>query len=295
MIQREGRILRQGNENEKVRIFRYITKASFDAYSWQLLEMKQRFISQIMSGQATMRDGTDIDDAVLNYAEVKALAVGNPKIKRRVEVSNELNKFRILHNDYCAEREKKRLEMLSIPAKISDWKTRIKNCKKDIAVYEANRGGYEALTYIQQKEIRDRIYTAVIDNRYSSVKVFILNYLGFDIFVPPNMLAAEIKPALASEPDETVKRLKEKHYVQIAGNNTYYLEIESSAGITKRLNNFLDRLGELRAEYEDRLSTLESRLVFLEKELANEEGGYMKEITSLSSELDSLNEELGVV
>ena len=295
MIQREGRILRQGNENEKVRIFRYITKASFDAYSWQLLEMKQRFISQIMSGQATMRDGTDIDDAVLNYAEVKALAVGNPKIKRRVEVSNELNKFRILHNDYCTEREKKRIEKLSIPAKISDWKTRIKNCKKDIALYESNRGGYDAMTYTQQKEIRDRIFNAVVDNRYSSVKVFVLNYLGFDIFVPPNVLATEIRPDATGETEETGKRPKEKHYIQVVGKNTYYLEIESSAGITVRLNNFLGRLGELRAEYEDRLATLESRLVFLENDLANEEGGYLKEINLLSSELDSLNKELGVV
>ena len=86
MVQREGRILRQGNTNEKVHIYRYITKESFDAYSWQLLETKQRFISQILSGMVTERTGVEVDEAVLNYAEVKALAIGNPLIKERVEV-----------------------------------------------------------------------------------------------------------------------------------------------------------------------------------------------------------------
>ena len=293
MIQREGRILRQGNENKAVRVFRYITKASFDAYSWQLLEMKQRFISQIMSGKATMRDGTDIDDAVLNYAEVKALAVGNPKIKRRVEVSNELNKFRILHNDYCAEKEKKRIEKLSLPAKIRDQKERIENCKKDIETFGKTGGGYKEMSYNEQKEIRDRIFDGVQKNKYSPVKVFVLNYLGFDIFVPPNVRATEIVPDLPEE-EESDKRLSKGSDILVVGNNTYYLEIESHAGITKRLNNVLEGLGDLKKKYEDVLATLESRLAFLEEDLANENGGYLKEIRSLSDELDSLNEELGV-
>ena len=89
MVQREGRILRQGNQNKKVDIFRYITEGSFDAYSWQLLETKQRFISELLSGSLTERSGSDIEDTVLNYAEVKALAVGNPLIKERVEKANE--------------------------------------------------------------------------------------------------------------------------------------------------------------------------------------------------------------
>lgn len=90
MTQREGRILRQGNTNPKVQIFRYITEGSFDAYSWQLLETKQRFITALLSGTLSERSAADIYDTVLNYAEVKALAVGNPLVKKRVETANEL-------------------------------------------------------------------------------------------------------------------------------------------------------------------------------------------------------------
>ena len=91
MTQREGRILRQGNTNSKVQIFRYITEGSFDAYSWQLLETKQRFITGLLSGSLTERSGKDIEDTVLDYAEVKALAVGNPLVKERVKTANELS------------------------------------------------------------------------------------------------------------------------------------------------------------------------------------------------------------
>lgn len=95
MTQREGRILRRGNANSKVRIFRYITEGSFDAYSWQLLETKQRFITGLLSGSLTERSGKDIEDTVLDYAEVKALAVGNPLVKERVETANELSRYGI--------------------------------------------------------------------------------------------------------------------------------------------------------------------------------------------------------
>jgi SNF2 family DNA or RNA helicase len=87
MTQRNGRIIRQGNTNEEVFIYRYITEGSFDAYSWQLLESKQRFISAILQGSIKERYGSDISDTVLNYAEVKALAIGNPLIKKRVETA----------------------------------------------------------------------------------------------------------------------------------------------------------------------------------------------------------------
>ena len=98
MTQREGRILRQGNENKKVYIYRYITEGSFDAYSWQLLETKQRFISGLLSGSLTERSGSDIESTVLDYAEVKALAVGNPLIKERVETANELTRYLALQS-----------------------------------------------------------------------------------------------------------------------------------------------------------------------------------------------------
>ena len=79
--QQEGRILRQGNQNQKVKIFRYVTENTFDAYMWQILENKQKFISQIMTSKSPVRACEDVDDAALSYAEIKALATGNPYIK----------------------------------------------------------------------------------------------------------------------------------------------------------------------------------------------------------------------
>ena len=120
MVQREGRILRQGNMNPRVQIFRYITEGSFDAYSWQLLETKQRFISQLLSGSLTQRSGSDIDGTVLDYAEVKALAVGNPLIKKRVETANELEKYMALQRGLVSNREALENELNSIPAQLAD-------------------------------------------------------------------------------------------------------------------------------------------------------------------------------
>ena len=82
--QQEGRILRQGNTNEKVKIFKYVTEGTFDAYSWQLIENKQKFIGQIMTSKSPVRSAEDIDEAALSYAEVKALATGNPYIKEKM-------------------------------------------------------------------------------------------------------------------------------------------------------------------------------------------------------------------
>src|SRR5690606_42052831 len=87
--QREGRILRQGNINEFVSVFRYVTEGSFDAYMWQTLETKARFISQVMTGDATMRTAEDVDATALSYAEVKAIASGNPMVIEKAQVDAE--------------------------------------------------------------------------------------------------------------------------------------------------------------------------------------------------------------
>lgn len=96
LIQRNGRIVRQGNENEEVSIYNYITEQTFDAYLWQILEQKQRYISQIMTGRSAARSCEDIDEVVLQYAEFKALAVSDPQIKRKMEVDNEVYRLQTL-------------------------------------------------------------------------------------------------------------------------------------------------------------------------------------------------------
>jgi len=100
MEQREGRIIRQGNTNEKVRIFTYVTERTFDSYSYQILENKQRFISQINKGDLTVREAEDIDETTLSYAEIKAITAANPKIKRKMEVDTEIARLRVLEGQY---------------------------------------------------------------------------------------------------------------------------------------------------------------------------------------------------
>lgn len=299
MIQREGRILRQGNENKEVRIFRYITKASFDAYSWQLLETKQRFIGQIMSGETLMRDGTDVDETVLNYAEVKALAVGNMKIKRRVEVSNELDKYRILQRDYDEERRKRENLLIVLPEKIRYQEERILNCQKDMDAYRAEKIDYDEMSYKDQKAVRETIMTALKDNQNSLEDVHVLNYQGFDVVVPAYMVPKMAKRKVeAKEHGEEVTELvdtrKLTYYIHLVKNGNYYLEIESESGITKRINNFLEGLSGLKNRYEEVLESMKYRLEATKAELENGSGGYLNEIARLKNELDELNEELGV-
>jgi len=132
--QREGRIVRQGNENKEVRIFQYVTKNSFDAYLWQIVESKQKFISQVMSGKNPSRVMDDIDEMVLNYAEVKAIATGNPMIKRKMELDLEVQRLRILEAQYQADRYSMEDNVLKhYPAGIAVAREAIKNIEADIA------------------------------------------------------------------------------------------------------------------------------------------------------------------
>ena len=101
--QREGRGLRQGNENSEVAVYRYVTKGTFDAYSWSLVENKQRFISQVMTSKSISRSCEDIDEATLSYAEIKAVATGNPLIKEKMEVDNEVQRLKMLKASYDSQ------------------------------------------------------------------------------------------------------------------------------------------------------------------------------------------------
>lgn len=312
MVQREGRILRQGNMNKSVRIFRYITKASFDAYSWQLLENKQRFISQILSGHTTLREGSDVDEAILNYAEVKALAVGNPLLKRRVEVANELDKYRILQRDYMEDRKRKGQELRDIPKKIADQTSRIENCQKDIKEVSEDQTDYESMPYTQQKEIREKIYEAVSKKVIMPFETEVLEYRGFKVVVPAYMVPKI--PETRNSDGESVKERKSIPYVYLKKNGTYYMEIESESGITKRLNNFcaqhvikhVDKetkkvteenvpsgLEVLLGKYQDVLESLKIREEILTEEL-QKTGGFSAQIEELKNELDEIDEELGV-
>ena len=102
--QQEGRILRRGNQNEKVKIFRYVTENTFDAYMWQILENKQKFISQIMTSKSPVRACEDVDDAALSYAEIKALATGNPYIREKMDLDIRVSKLKLMKANHTSQK-----------------------------------------------------------------------------------------------------------------------------------------------------------------------------------------------
>ena len=104
LIQRSGRIIRQGNKNPEVDIYRYVTEGTFDAYLYQLVENKQRFISQIMTSKTPVRFAEDIDETALSYAEIKALAAGNPDIIEKTELDTQVAKLKLLKQNYLSEK-----------------------------------------------------------------------------------------------------------------------------------------------------------------------------------------------
>lgn len=288
MVQREGRILRQGNKCDNVSIYRYITKGSFDAYSWQLLEKKQRFISQILSGTVCDREGDDVDETVLNYAEVKALSVGNPNIKKKVELTNEIDKLRILQREYIETRHQKEQELSTLPEKIEKQKKNIADTEKDIEFFKNNKTDYKTMSYQEQKNIRDTIYSAVKTNVNKPFETSVLTYQGFEVVVPARMRPKEPAKSKKSANEEAIP------WVYVKRNGIYYMEIQSSSGITKRLNNLLENLDKAKVKREGYLETLYNKKNAIELELAQEDDNYADDIERLSVELEKINLELGV-
>lgn len=140
--QRDGRGLRQGNMNEEVSIYRYVTKNTFDAYSWQLVEQKQKFISQVMTSKSISRTCEDIDDTVLSYAEVKALATGNPMIKEKMDIDTEVARLKMLKAGFLNEKYKYEEGYQRIyPNEIERYEKAIQEVKKDIKLRSENDYG----------------------------------------------------------------------------------------------------------------------------------------------------------
>ena len=137
--QQEGRILRQGNTNPKVKIFRYVTEGTFDSYSWQLIENKQKFIGQIMTSKSPVRSCEDVDEAALTYAEVKALATGNPYIKEKMDLDIQVSKLKLMKANHTSQ--KYRLEdniAKHYPQQIATLKERISGMQTDIQTAKEN-------------------------------------------------------------------------------------------------------------------------------------------------------------
>ena len=282
MIQREGRILRQGNLNSKVYIYRYITEGSFDAYSWQLLETKQRFITSLLSGTLTDRDSTDIDGTVLDYAEVKALAVGNSLIKQRVEATNNLSRCILLQKKQIEQCEEMKNELSEIPSKRRTLLRAISNCILDAKQYKADVSSQPPLSDSKAKAEyanRRKAFREYLDENLRSYILMpyekeLTVYHGFKIILPANM--SEIHP-----------------YVWLKKNGSYRVELgDTEIGNLVRIDNTLSTLDELCEKLNKQLEALDDKEKELKNSLANPED--YTEMIEEYKEVRMLDEKLGV-
>lgn len=283
MTQREGRILRQGNTSEKVYIYRYITEGSFDAYSWQLLETKQRFISGLLSGSLTGRSGADIEDTVLDYAEVKALAVGNPLVKQRVEAANELTRYMTLQRKLVESRIRLEKELLEMPGQIENQIKIIENCSLDIAYYaewkkvnpRVEDSKLKKEEAEKRKHLREFIGTAVKENILEMKEKNLMSYRGFDIVLPANMTS-------------------KKPYVWLKRKGKYYVELgDTDIGNLIRIDNYLDSLEERLIKLKINLEKMKERESDIRRELSKDES-YTDQIETYKRKVEELDKKLGV-
>lgn len=283
MTQREGRILRRGNTNSKVYIYRYITEGSFDAYSWQLLETKQRFISELLSGSLTERSGTDIADTVLDYAEVKALAVGNPLVKQRVEAANELTRYMALQSKLVESRIRLEKELLEMPGQIHNQIDLIEYCKQDLAFYTEWRkinlpvedSKLKKEEAEKRKTLRELIGTAIREHVLETKEKTLISYRGFAIVLPANMTL-------------------EKPYVWLKKSGKYYVELgDTDIGNLIRIDNYLDSLGDHLGKLMLNLEKLREKEKDIRVELSKDES-YTDQIETYKNKVKKLDKKLGV-
>lgn len=193
--QREGRILRQGNENKRVQIFRYATEGSFDAYSWQFIENKQRYISQIMTSKTPARSCEDLDEATLTYAEVKALCAGNPLIKEKMDLDNEVARLSTLRSAHNAQiYELQDLVSIGYPAAIRRIGQELDALRQDAALFQSSlrkddKGNemfsavIQGVTYTKRADADAALLDACKAAAAGAGEKKIGRYCGFDICV----------------------------------------------------------------------------------------------------------------
>ena len=191
LAQRKGRIERQGNQNEKVHVFRYVTEGTFDAYLWQTVENKQKFISQIMSSKNPVRSCEDVDEVALSFAEIKALCAGDPRIKERMDLDVDVARLKIMKADYKTRQFRLEDSLIrSFPAEIAKMKEQMESLKADMQTLSAHPhpdGGFAGMTVLTDNLLeRENAGAALIEAAKQATgldPVEIGSYRGFAMSV----------------------------------------------------------------------------------------------------------------
>ena len=249
--QQEGRILRQGNLNPKVKIFRYVTEGTFDSYSWQLIENKQKFIGQIMTSKSPVRSCEDVDEAALTYAEVKALATGNPYIKEKMDLDIQVSKLKLMKANHTSQ--KYRLEdniAKHYPQQITILKERISGMQADIQTAKANlpvdkeqfsmKVGDKL--YTDKKEAGTALVEMCKEIKTVNAPAVIGEYAGFKMAV-------------------SFDAFNHKFVMNLKGQLSHNLEVGSDPiGNIARINHALESMPKQLMEAQTKLETVEHQL-----------------------------------
>ena len=256
--QQEGRILRQGNQNDKVKIFRYVTENTFDAYMWQILENKQKFISQIMTSKSPVRACEDVDDTALSYAEIKALATGNPYIKEKMDLDVQVSKLKLLKANHTSQIYRLESDIAkNFPVQISALKERIAGMQVDSQVVKSvdlQDNDTFAMTVgnvlcEDKKEAGEALIAACAGLKTVSTGGKVGEYHGFTLSASYNMFSNAFE-------------------LTIKGKCSYKLEIgKDPVGNMQRIHNTLSSIDRKLTESEQKLETVQQQLATAQEEV----------------------------
>ena len=256
--QQEGRILRQGNQNDKVKIFRYVTENTFDAYMWQILENKQKFISQIMTSKSPVRACEDVDDTALSYAEIKALATGNPYIKEKMDLDVQVSKLKLLKANHTSQIYRLESDIAkNFPVQISALKERIAGMQIDSQVVKSvdlQDNDTFAMTvgnvlYEDKKEAGEALIAACAGLKTVSTGGKVGEYHGFTLSASYNMFSNAFE-------------------LTVKGKCSYKLEIgKDPVGNMQRIHNTLFSIDRKLTESEQKLETVQQQLATAQEEV----------------------------
>ena len=283
LIQRSGRIIRQGNKNPEVDIYRYVTEGTFDAYLYQLVENKQRFISQIMTSKTPVRFAEDIDETALSYAEIKALAAGNPDIIEKTELDTQVAKLKLLKQTHLSEKYALEDKVIKYyPNEIKRLENRIEDMKEDIEVFKNNNSqdsSFEKMkikdeNFTERKEAGEKIIE-ICKSMTNPEPIEIGEYKGFKIVL-------------------SFDTMDRKFYANMKNNLSYKVELGSDpSGNITRIDNVLNgiesRLSNVENNLEDTKKNFENAKIEINKPFPKEE-----ELKAKSKRLDELNIKLNL-
>ena len=283
MTQRNGRIIRQGNMNKEVKVFNYVTEGTFDAYLWQTLENKQRFISQIMTSKSPVRSCEDVDEQALSYAEIKALCAGNPLIKEKMDLDVQVAKLKVLKADHQSQKFRLQDKLLTkFPADIQETNAYIAGVKADaqlVAAHPQVQEGFcgmtiKGVTYDEKKAAGERLVLACSELPNAEEKV-IGSYRGFELSLRFDTYRSEYQALLKGQRKYTVPLGTDP-----LGN---IIRLDNS------LNNFPERITAAENELDTLHQQQAAAQIEVEKPFPQEE-----ELAEKSARLAELNAQLDV-